>query len=83
MRKPGGSALWTHPDGTTTECDTFSCVHCNKVVFVKSKSDLGGFCIQCFRHICGPCADIGTCTPLLKKIEECEDRDRLRKSILG
>lgn len=85
MRKAGGSAVWSNADGTT-ECDTFTCTHCNTVVFVRPKTDpasLGGFCRLCYKHICGPCADKGVCTPFEKKLEEVEARDRLRRSILG
>lgn len=84
MRRPGGYAVWTEPS-RTVERDTFTCVHCNTVVFVKPKQDpseMGGFCRQCMSHICGPCADLGKCTPFEKKLEEMEARDRFLRSVL-
>lgn len=86
MRKPGGYAIWTGPDGQQKERDTFSCTHCNTVVFVPPRADpsaLGGFCMACHKHICGPCADKGICAPLMKRIRASEDRDRFRRSLLG
>jgi len=32
MQRPQGYASWVGPEGA--ECDTFTCAHCNKVVFV-------------------------------------------------
>ena len=73
MRNPGGYAIWTSPT-STVERDTFTCVHCNGVVFVKPGpgSDPGGFCMKCFANICGPCADLGKCTPFEKRLEAIE-----------
>lgn len=59
------------------ECDTFSCAHCNRVVFVNANekaADIGGFCRCCAGLICGPCVDEGTCTPLEKRLAEQEAR---------
>lgn len=69
------------------ECDTFSCKHCNRVVFVNSRemaADIGGFCKCCTGLICGPCVDAGTCTPLEKRLQEMERRaDALRSYGMG
>lgn len=86
MRNPGGYATIVNPDGHVEETDTFTCTHCNQVVFVKPATDpteMGGFCLSCMRHICGPCADLGRCTPFEKKIEQMEARERLMKAIMG
>lgn len=32
---------------------------------------------MCFKNICGPCADLGKCTPFEKKLEQMEARGRL------
>jgi hypothetical protein len=63
----------------TREWHTVTCAHCQNVRLFESgkdPSDLGGFCRLCMKHICGPCADKGTCTPWEKKMEEAEARYR-------
>lgn len=85
MIRPGGYAVWSAPTGVR-EKDTFSCCHCNKVVFVEprqSATDAGGWCMRCARNTCGPCADLGRCTPLEKRIEQMEARGRLLKEVCG
>jgi len=72
VRNPGGYAIWTYPDGKNVEQDSFTCVHCNQVVFIKPQADLGGFCIKCMKNVCGPCADLGVCHPFEKKVEAME-----------
>lgn len=96
MRRPGGYGqiigdVPTAVDGfgrsIQSECDTFSCAHCNRVVFVNARErpeDIGGFCKCCAGLICGPCVDIGTCTPLEKRLQEMERRaDTLRSYGMG
>lgn len=64
--------------------DSFTCNHCNRVTFVQARqdpSDLGGFCRVCMRHICGPCADLGACTPYEREMELAEARDRFLRSV--
>jgi hypothetical protein len=83
VRRPQGYAVWDDPDRGKTERDTFTCRHCNKVVFVKPKEDpssLGGFCRMCAGHVCARCAG-GSCTPFEKKLEMIEARDRFRRSL--
>lgn len=75
MRKPQGYAIWTDPGAPTIEADTFTCIHCNSIVFVDAKTDpsnLGGFCLKCMKHICAACADKGACAPWEKQLEEME-----------
>lgn len=64
------------------EADSFTCRHCNLVVFVNAgekAADIGGFCKCCTGLICGPCVDEGTCTPLEKRLLAMERRqDTLR-----
>jgi len=69
-----GWAVLVDPGVThgTQEWDTITCQHCNKMVRLKTKDDLGGFCRLCMKAICGPCADQGQCTPFEKKLEEYE-----------
>jgi hypothetical protein len=83
MRRAGGYAVITEGDGGRREADTFSCSHCQRIVFVRARQDpseLGGFCRACMRHICGPCADVGSCTPFEKMLERVEARDRFLRS---
>lgn len=90
MRNPGGygqiicDGTLTRPvafDGygntVAAETDTFSCGHCNKVVFVPARTDpanLGGLCKQCMKLICPHCLAGGRCTPLEKRLAEQEAR---------
>ncbi len=80
MRKPGGYLITTGPDGTAEE-DTFTCGHCNRVVFVKpmcDAADMGGRCTCCDKLICKYCVG-KTCVP----IEEHLNRVERRKEIFG
>jgi len=63
------------------EWDTITCYHCNKIVRVKK--DPGGFCRICMKALCGPCADLGKCTPFEAKLEAYEKRMRFRTSLGG
>lgn len=79
MLKPQGYATVTTPDGLI-ERDTYTCSHCDHIVHVKPRQDpseMGGFCRVCMKNICKRCAGNPDCTPLLKRIEEIERRDRL------
>lgn len=94
MRNPGGYGVWTGPGGVERECDTITCSHCQRVIFIKPghmpaadpelsagdpAHDLGGLCRVCMKHICGPCAKEGTCIPFEKKIEKQESDDYRRR----
>lgn len=86
MRNPGGYATLTEPVGQTVERDTFTCSHCNRVVFVKPGQDpsvMGGFCRVCMKHICNakPCHE--GCKPFLKQIEQLEKRYEFRRKVFG
>jgi len=64
------------------EYDTVTCGHCGCVIHIRVKErpeDLGGLCKQCMKLICSSCVDDGQCTPLLKRIEEQEERDFRRR----
>ena len=65
-----------------TEYDTFTCGHCGCVKHVRARErpeDLGGLCKQCMKLICPLCVDEGHCTPLMKRIEEMEEKDYRRR----
>lgn len=84
MRRPQGYGITVEPGKADVEEDSFTCCHCNSIVFVKPRcdpSEAGGFCTMCYRHICQACAATGTCEPFEKKLEAMERSDRLRRSI--
>jgi tRNA G18 (ribose-2'-O)-methylase SpoU len=86
MRRPQGFALTTEPGKPDIAEDTFTCAHCNFLVFVQpfqDPSEMGGFCRMCMMHICGPCADKGSCDPFEKKLERMEARGRFLEHVLN
>lgn len=72
MRNPHGHIIWTGGDGRDLEMDTVTCCHCNRVVLLKQDMSNAGFCLKCYDHVCGPCADAGTCRPFEKQLVELE-----------
>lgn len=84
MLRPGGYAIITSPDAPAVERDTFRCAHCGRVVFVRpgcSAADAGGWCGLEGKPVCGPCADLGSCTPLEEQLKRMEDRARFRRQL--
>jgi hypothetical protein len=84
MRQPQGYAVLVDPKRGVSEWDTFTCFHCQKIVQVAARvdpSDLGGFCLMCMKHICGPCAGAGVCRPFEKRLEEYERKSRLHRAV--
>ena len=84
MRRPGGYAVTVEPGKQDVEEDTYTCCHCNSLVFVKPRQDpseMGGFCTMCMKHICANCANEGTCTPFERKLEEMERADKLMRAM--
>jgi hypothetical protein len=85
MLRAGGYARIDDPDGSTIECDTFTCAHCNRIVHVKPKQrpeDVGGLCKQCMGLICPHCVG-RACVPFLKRIDMMEQRARFRAELMG
>lgn len=83
MRNPGGYAVWSGPDRKQVERDTFTCKHCNSVVFVQPKmspTELGGYCALCAAPICSGCAG-KTCVPFERRLEEQERRFHQRRQL--
>ena len=65
LRRPQGFAVIKQPDGSKRECDTVTCSHCNKIVFLwpdepgKQPADLLRTCGMCDANrnqICLACA---------------------------
>ncbi len=90
MRNPHGEATWSGGDGPDLVMDSVTCCHCNTVVFVRLDLSNVGFCRKCMSHVCGPCADEGTCTPFEKQLDDFEKgittkllKDRAVSAMLG
>jgi hypothetical protein len=82
--REGGYLVVTREDGHVREYKTTTCSHCLHITVIRPGEDLGGFCTLCMRNICGPCADLGSCTPFEKKVEQQEreyDRNRMWASL--
>lgn len=84
-----GYAILTEPERPTRENDTFTCGHCNCVVFVKPMADpatYGGWCGGCSRLICPACeqkkVETLSCAPFEKWLEQQEAKDRLRRQLV-
>lgn len=68
------------PSGVT-EFDTFSCCHCNRVIHIKAGApmdEFGSMCRSCMKMTCPACAD-GPCVPFMKKIEQMEQKEYIRR----
>lgn len=83
-----GYAILTEPERPTKENDTFTCGHCNCVVFVKPAADpatYGGFCGGCYRLICPSCEAVKArtlqCAPFERWLEAQEARAASRRSL--
>ena len=84
MLRADGYAVWGSPGGAVEKADTLTCRHCNTVSLLRGKTkadDLGGFCRMCMGHICGPCADQGSCVPFERRLEAMERRQRLLDAV--
>ena len=77
MRKPGGYSIIIDPAyARPQEADTFTCQHCQCVVFVKpmcDPADMGGRCTCCDKLICKNCVGKG-CDPVEEKLQRLEAR---------
>lgn len=84
MRHPGGTLFCTDTStGNLTERDSFTCKHCNTVVWVPPKanpSDIGGMCYACMGLVCPRCVDKRTCDPFEKKLARAEARHAALRS---
>ena len=81
MRKPGGFLITTLDD-STSEADTFTCGHCQKIVVVKpfmDPADMGGRCTCCDALICPDCVG-KACDPIEEKLKRWEAQHEARRS---
>ena len=82
MRNPGGYATIVGPSAPTIEADTFTCIHCNRIVFVKPKAsaaESGGWCALCAKAICSVCVG-KPCDPFEKKLKRMEAKGRFHRN---
>ena len=84
--KISGYATIISPEQPVVEFDSVQCAHCQYITLIQSRNDIAeklGFCLMCMQHLCGPCADLGTCTPFEKQIEAeekaCYQREQFAK----
>lgn len=85
MKKALGTFIITDPAVGTTEIDTFTCCHCQRVVdrvpFKGPTADgIGAWCHLCDAPMCLECVGKG-CLPFEKRLEMEEARDRLRRQV--
>jgi hypothetical protein len=81
--KRSGYSVITEPGKADVEQDTFTCGHCNHVVFVKPRcdpADMGGRCTCCDRLICPKCVG-HACDVIEKKLDRMEARGRLLEAM--
>lgn len=86
MRAPGGYGVISDPQVSAPyqERDTFTCGHCQYIVFVQPKcdgADAGGLCKQCMRLICPRCVGRMTCFPWEEMLKRQESKGRTYRSI--
>lgn len=87
--KPRGYFIMSGGEGRDIEHDTFTCVHCNRVVMVVDKTT-GGWCLKCCANICDTCTEDGRCIPFEKQCQAMEkgilqrlERDRQFDQLFG
>ena len=82
MRNPGGYLLVVGP-GPTHEQDTFTCIHCNKVVPVKPGMTITDFawCRKCMKPVCEKELCQARCLPWERRLEITEARGKLHRAM--
>lgn len=83
LRQQGGVSTLIGPWGTPTEQETFTCFHCNRIVFVTHKAapeDVGGLCKHCMKLVCPDCVDQGVCAPWEEQMLRAEARQEALRS---
>ncbi len=86
MRNPGGVGTIMDPDvdQPVQECDSFTCGHCQYVVWVRptaNPADVGGLCKQCMALICPGCVGRMVCVTWEQMLEMQEAKGRTFRSI--
>lgn len=88
MRRVQGYAVTIDPEQSRPfEEDTFSCSHCNCVVFLKPFQNDAPACRACDAHICDACAaELARtlkCVPIERRLEAMEARDKMIRAATG
>lgn len=81
-RRHGGYMIITDPVEGTTEADTVTCFHCQRLVSYQTRgqfAERSGGCRVCGKVICLLCVEVGTCTPWEKQMQASEERARFRR----
>lgn len=76
-KRAGGWAHWFNGNGPDMECDSITCCHCNRVVFVTVGKPIEaetGWCMRCFKFICKTCEATGVCVPFEERLRQIESR---------
>lgn len=76
--KPYGELIQFSPGGDSNAVTrkTMCCQHCGTQVLLPANgeiADVGDLCRNCFEFICPRCVKRGTCNPLEKYLEACEE----------
>ncbi len=85
MRNPGGYLLVVDPGVPAHEQDTFTCIHCNKIVPVKPGMAITDFawCRKCMKPVCEGQRCQDRCRPWERQLEIQEARGKLRRAMDG
>jgi len=83
MRKPGGYILIVDPGAPLHEQDTFTCIHCNKIVLVKPGMSVTDFawCRKCMKPVCEKQVCQDRCVPWERQLEISELRYKLHRAM--
>ena len=81
MARIGGYCIITGEWGEVEEIDTFTFHHCNAIQLIRPGSGTQrGYCFRCNKPTCGKEGCL-TCVPFERRLEEVEQRYRLRKAM--
>jgi hypothetical protein len=76
-----GYAVWTGQDGRVQrEADVAICVHCQAVVLLQPKPNVG-WCARCSGTVCATCQASGRCIPFERRLAQAEASDRFCRSV--
>lgn len=83
MRKPGGQILVVDPGAPVHEQDTFTCIHCNRIVLVKPGLTFTDFawCRKCMKPVCEKEICNVRCLPWERQMEITEARGKLHRAM--
>ena len=83
MRNAGGYLLVVDPDAPLHEQDTFTCIHCNKIVPVKPGMSITDFawCRKCMKPVCEKEVCQVRCLPWERQMEIIEARSKLHRAM--